>query len=59
VSHAIQDHTSITRFIEAVYGLPAMTARDANADAMLDMFDFHCPPEDIPRAPAAGTGGCH
>jgi phospholipase C len=58
VSHSVQDHTSISRFIEAVYGLPAMTARDANADALMDMFDFHCPPEDIPRAPAAGTGGC-
>jgi phospholipase C len=36
-------HTSILRFIETVNDLPALTARDANADAMLDMFDFSSP----------------
>jgi phospholipase C len=59
VSKSVKQHTSITRFIEAVYGLPALTARDANSDALLDMFDFDCPPASIPSAPAAGTGGCH
>lgn len=44
VSHALHDHTSILRFVEARFNLPAMTARDANADAMLDMFDFKNPP---------------
>jgi phospholipase C len=34
------DHTSILRFIEAWMGLPALTARDANAWPLLDMFDF-------------------
>ena len=34
------DHTSIVRFIEARFDLPALTRRDANADAMFDMFDF-------------------
>jgi len=58
VSKAVHTHTSITRFIEAVHGLPALTARDANSDALLDMFDFGCEPEPIPTAPAAGTGGC-
>jgi phospholipase C len=59
VSKPVRQHTSITRFIEAVFGLPALTARDANSDGLLDMFDFDCPPAAIPAAPAAGTGGCH
>ena len=58
VSHVQKEHTSITRFIEAVFDLPALTARDANSDALLDMFDFACPPGPIPPAPAAGTKGC-
>jgi phospholipase C len=40
VSHAVYDHTSITRFIETRFKLPALTARDANADPLVDLFDF-------------------
>jgi phospholipase C len=40
VSHRVYDHTSILRFIETRFSLPALTARDANADPMLDLFDF-------------------
>jgi phospholipase C len=58
VSKSVKEHTSITRFIEAVFGLPALTARDANSDALFDMFDFTCAPAAMPAAPAAGTGGC-
>jgi phospholipase C len=58
VSHAEKQHTSISRFIEAVFDLPAMTARDANSDGLLDMFDFACAPQPIAAAPASGTGGC-
>ena len=59
VSHVVHEHTSITRFIEAVFDLPALTARDANADALLDMFDFDCPnTQPVSAAPAAGSGGC-
>ncbi len=59
VSHVAHDHTAITRFIETIFDLPALTSRDANSDALLDMFDFSCgrnmtPPE----APGSGTGGC-
>ncbi len=43
VSHRVFDHTSLTRFIETVFGLPAMTRRDANANVPLDMFDFEHP----------------
>jgi phospholipase C len=61
VSHVVQDHTSITRFIEAVFDLPALTARDANSTALLDMFDFDHPPGLLhpPAAPLSGKGGCH
>jgi phospholipase C len=60
VSHVVHEHTSITRFIETVFDLPALTARDANSDALLDMFDFACPGDpQIPAAPAAGTKGCN
>jgi phospholipase C len=60
VSHVVQEHTAITRFIEAVFDLPALTARDANSDALLDLFDFACAPSlaKPPAAPAAGTKGC-
>jgi phospholipase C len=60
VSHKVHQHTSITRFIETVFNLPALTARDANSDALLDLFDFNCPALLTPPSgmPAAGTGGC-
>lgn len=59
VSHVTHDHTSITRLIELLHDLPALTGRDANADALLDMFDFACPTMlDAPVAPASGKGGC-
>lgn len=44
VSHTVYDHTSILSFIEERYGLPNLTARDAAADPMLEMFDFENPP---------------
>ena len=43
VSHVIYDHTSILRFIETRYDLPALTNRDANAAPLLDLFDFSRP----------------
>jgi phospholipase C len=60
VSHVVEDHTALTRFIETVFDLPALTARDANSPALLDMFDFeHGPALMTPPAPAEpGTGGC-
>jgi phospholipase C len=44
VSHVVHSHASILRFIEATFGLPALTGRDANAAALFDMFDFGNPP---------------
>jgi phospholipase C len=44
VSHDVYDHTSIVRFVEARFVMPALTNRDANAEAPWDMFDFDNPP---------------
>ena len=61
VSHLPQDHASITRLIEAIFDLPALTARDTNADALLDLFDFSrgrdlSVPQPRTRALAAASG---
>jgi phospholipase C len=59
VSHAVHSHTSILRFIELLHDVPALTARDANSDALLDLFDFcGTPNTDVGTIPPAGTGGC-
>ncbi len=54
VSHKVYDHTSILRFIETRYDLPALTRRDANADPGLRLFKFSKPsfatPPDLPQA---------
>jgi phospholipase C len=51
VGHHVYDHTSIARFVEAKFTLPAMTGRDANAEAPYDMFDFAGKPNASPAAP--------
>jgi phospholipase C len=53
VSHAVYDHTSILRFIETRFGLPALTNRDGRADPMLDLFDFSSPSFSTPPTLAA------
>jgi phospholipase C len=53
-SHRIYDHTSVLRLIETRFDLPALTRRDANADPMLELFDFQSPPFLVPPSlPAA------
>jgi phospholipase C len=53
VSHVVSDHTSVARFVETRFNLPAMTARDANADALMDLFDFEHPDVSVPALPEA------
>jgi phospholipase C len=43
VSHEVYDHTSILKLAETKWNLPALTYRDANANAMLDMLQFRWP----------------
>jgi phospholipase C len=65
VSSIVQDHTSITAFIEQKWNLPAMTFRDANAHPMTDYFDFtkaaFAKPPKLKRAPGLNPGlaQCH
>ena len=65
VSRVVQDHTSITAFIERKWNLPAMTFRDANAHPMTDYFDFRAPaflePPKLAAAPGLdrGLAQCH
>jgi phospholipase C len=56
VSGVVQDHTSITAFIERKWNLPAMTFRDANAQPMTDYFDFRRAAFRRPPTLAAGPG---
>jgi phospholipase C len=64
-SNVVQDHTSITAFIEHKWNLPAMTFRDANAHPMTDYFDFAAPafaePPRLAAPPglARGLSECH
>ncbi|HWO92903.1 MAG TPA: alkaline phosphatase family protein [Methylomirabilota bacterium] len=59
VSHVVNDHTSILRFIENRFGLPALTRRDAAANPMLEFFDFthqsFPTPPALPDAPIFAT----
>ena len=66
----MQDHTSITRFIETKWNLGAMTYRDANAADMTDYFDFRRPsflraagarraPDPAPGLCGCGAAGQH
>ena len=58
----LREETSVRRRLaeaERQFDLGALTERDANSDALLDMFDFSCPdPSPVQPAPAAATGGC-
>ena len=50
VSHQVYSHSSVPRLIQARYALPALSARDANATAPFDLFDFEHPPFATPPA---------
>jgi len=73
VSHTIGDHTSLLALIEKRFlslantgqrsTRPHLTARDLNASALLDMFDFNVAPSmntSVPTAPlpTASDPGC-
>lgn len=55
VSHYVADHTSLVRFVEHWKGKGAMTARDANAWPLLDMFQFDSPRNIAPPDPSLGA----
>jgi phospholipase C len=51
VSHSVYDHTSILKFVETKWNLPAMTFRDANAQNMLDFLDVRARKPPFAEAP--------
>jgi len=55
VSHQLTEHASVPKTVEVLFGLPALTARDARANALLDGVDF----TQAPRAPLSlAAHGC-
>lgn len=59
VSHTPIDHTSVTRLVETRFGLPALTARDANAWPLFDLFDWEHPDTSVPQLPEAVIDPMH
>jgi phospholipase C len=45
ISRTVYEHSSILKFVETRYQLPALTARDGAASDMLDSFDFTQQPQ--------------
>ncbi|MBV8207140.1 MAG: hypothetical protein JO041_10130 [Acidobacteria bacterium] len=60
VSHTPMDYTAYLRFIEARWGLPTLTARDAAMPDMTEFFDFGARPWASPPSPPAQNqnGAC-
>jgi phospholipase C len=46
IDHTQLDHTSILKFIETNWNIPALAERDAKANNFLLAFDFSSPPRD-------------
>ncbi len=44
IGHRTTEHSSVPKTIETLFGLPSLTARDANANDLLDALDFTQPP---------------
>jgi phospholipase C len=59
VSHTWRDLTSILRLIETRFNVAGLTARDSNADNMMEFFDFSnsywLNPPPLPTQPTNGT----
>ena len=53
VSHVTNSHTSLLRFIELRWNLPACSDRDANEDPLIEFFDFSQPSFATPHVPPA------
>ena len=64
VSHVVGSHTSFLALIEKRFSLPSLTARDAHASTLEDMFDFDTSPSltspvgTAPLPAQPGDPGC-
>jgi len=45
ISHTLYEHSSLVKFVETLYQLRNLTARDAAANNLLDSFDFRQTPQ--------------
>jgi len=59
VSHTTRDYTSILRLLEDRFNVAHLTLRDANADNMMEFFDFSAGPQLLtpPVLPPQPTNG--
>ena len=60
VSHTTRDYTSVLRLIEDTFHVASLTLRDANADNMMEFFDFSAgppllTPPPLPTQPTSGA----
>lgn len=56
VDHRVYDHSSIPKTIEAVFGLPPLTARDREANSVVPLLSLSVPRIDAPtELPAPAT----
>ena len=53
VDHVLSDHTSILKFIETTFSLSPLTTRDAQANSLLEAFDFNQTPREPLVLPGA------
>ena len=51
VSHTTRDYTSVLRLIEDTFHVAPLTLRDANADNMMEFFDFSAGPQLLTPPP--------
>ncbi len=58
IDHTVRDHTSLLATVEALYGLPALTQRDAQARNFADLLSLATPrgdaPTTLPEPPDSG-----
>ncbi|TLX89212.1 MAG: hypothetical protein E6K93_06890, partial [Thaumarchaeota archaeon] len=52
VDHTLSDHTSLLKFIETLYSIPPLTQRDAQANNLMEAFNF----SQSPRNPLSLPG---
>lgn len=53
VTHTVYDHTSVLATIEQLFGLSALTQRDANANNLVDLLSLSTPRTDCPTSLAS------
>ncbi|HXG93316.1 MAG TPA: alkaline phosphatase family protein [Blastocatellia bacterium] len=58
IDHRVYDHASIPATIEAIFGLPHLTQRDANANNLTSLMSLEDPRQDVPLIEENELGSC-